>query len=39
MGTVPASSGVLYAVVRKGESVAAGDSAMAVFLRRPSAFL
>ncbi len=36
---MPAGSGVLYAVVRKGESVAGGDRAMAVFLRRPSALL
>ncbi len=36
---VPAGSGLLYAVVRNGESVAGGDQAMAVFLRRPSALL
>ncbi len=36
---VPAGSGALYAVVRRGESVAGGDPAMAVFLRRPSALL
>ena len=36
---MPAGSGTLYAVVRKGESVAGGDPAMAVFLRRPSALL
>ncbi len=36
---VPAGSGTLYAVVRKGESAAGGDPAMAVFLRRPSALL
>ena len=36
---VPAGSGVLYAVVGKGKSVAAGDPASAVFLRRPSALL